>query len=448
MYQSDLKHENAMLEDKLHALYALRGSVKIELGFRPAYLQLLEKLGNPQNHLPPVIHVAGTNGKGSTIAFMRAILEAAGLRVHVYTSPHLIRFNERIVLAGQDIANDILESLIDEVLALNDGADITFFEITTAIAFAAFARTPADITLVEVGLGGRLDCTNVIEAPLLSVITPISKDHSEFLGETLQQIAGEKAGIMKSGVPCITAPQSKEINATLEEKSKESRAPLLRHGHDWRIQTQGDAMTLHLGGNAVQLPHPNLTGAHQINNAGLAAAALSYLNQHGALNIPPDAYVAGLRNAHWRARLQPLPSALLSADAQGWELWLDGGHNEDAGRALAAQAQLWSAQDPRPLHLVLAMMKHKDPRGFLAPLLPHLHSIRIIDIPDEPHSLQSDALSALIRPLAPDLPIESAPDLQSACNAITGASEGAGRILIGGSLYLAGHVLHMLEKAA
>lgn len=410
MYQSDLKHPQASLEKKLHALYALHRGAKIELGFRPAYLDLLRALGNPHLHLPPTIHVAGTNGKGSVIATLRAALEAGGYNMHAYTSPHLVRFNERIVLGGTMIDDAALESLIDEVLAANNGAELSFFEITTALAFTAFARHPADILLLEVGLGGRLDCTNVIPAPLASVITAISMDHMDYLGDTLEQIAAEKAGIIKSGAPCITGRQNPDVMKILQNTAAAQNAPfyVAKDLHD----------------NAA----PALIGLHQRENAAIALKTLDVIREDFPLQN--DHIQTGLAQTIWPARLQKLSGADYGL-AQNWELWLDGGHNEAAGAALAAQAAQWHDQ---PLYLVLGMMQHKNPQSFTAPLLPHLNALYVVNIEGEPASMRAANLKTLLPTAIP---------AQNYGQALQNIAENhpPGRILICGSLYLAGHVL-------
>ena len=306
MQAADARHANPRLAAKLQSLYGLRGSPltgidAIDLSIRPPFYELLRRLGDPHKHLPPTIHVAGTNGKGSTIAFMRAILEAAGYRVHVYTSPHLVRFNERIVLAGREIADDLLEALLDEAIAVNGDLAQTFFEIKTAMAFAAFARQPADILLLEVGMGGRLDSTNVIENPAVTVITPIGLDHQEFLGPDVAAIAGEKAGIMKPGVPCVVVSQDDPATeAVFTERAAALGAPLLRAGREWRTEAVADGFNFHFAGRTIALPPPALAGAHQVANAGTAIASLQCLPGFeipGAGNRRRDAHRALARPA-------------------------------------------------------------------------------------------------------------------------------------------------------
>lgn len=417
MYQSDLKHPSRTLEDKLHRLYTLNRNKKMDLGFRPPYLRLLEKLGNPQNHLPPVIHVAGTNGKGSIIAMLRACLEHAGYKTHAYTSPHLVRFNERIVLTGQEIADGPLEALIDEALELNAGGDLTFFEITTAIAFAAFARTPADICLLEVGMGGRLDCTNVVENPALTIISAIGIDHQEWLGDTIEEIAAEKAGIIKPGAPCILAPQKHESAAQIiRNRAKERDAPLFEISQIPELQ-------------------PPLPGSHQQYNLATALKALECL--HKDFPLQDNQILSGLKNTRWPARLQKLDPAALNMPA-GFEIYLDGGHNADAGNAIAAQCAEWK-KNGKPLFVILGMMDGKDVQGFTAPILPLADKLYTVNIENESQSHTSQSLGALLPTAIP------AQNFQTALSSIKNSHK-AGRVLICGSLYLAGHVLKALQK--
>ncbi len=324
--------------------------------------RLLAALGNPQDALPPVVHVAGTNGKGSTVATLRACLEAAGYRVHAYTSPHLVRFHERIRLAGRLIDEDALLALLEECERVNGGTPITYFEITTAAALLAFARNPADIVLLETGLGGRLDATNVIQRPAATAITPISLDHQAFLGDTIAAIAGEKAGILKPGAPAVVAPQPPEAEAVIEARAAGLDAPLLRWRREWRCEAAGDGMRYAGPRWRLDLPLPSLAGAHQIVNAGTAIACLEALAE---FSLPPEAIAAGLRHIEWPARLQRLGRGpLVAMLPAGWELWLDGGHNPGAGAVLAAAVALWR---DRPLHLIVGMLNTKDAAGFLAP---------------------------------------------------------------------------------
>jgi dihydrofolate synthase/folylpolyglutamate synthase len=395
--------------------------------------RLLRALGDPQEHLPPVIHVAGTNGKGSTIAFLRAALEAAGYRVNVFTKPHLVHFNERIRLNGRLIDEASLAALLEECERANAGAPITYFEITTAAAFLAFARTPADILLLETGLGGRFDATNVIARPALAAITPVSLDHQHFLGDTVAAIAGEKAGIIKPGRPVVIARQTPAALAVLEARAGELGAPLFRCGREWRVGPS-DAGLRYEGRRwpALDLPPPGLLGPHQYDNAGTALACLDCLD---GFDLPPAALARGLREVEWPARLQHLAQGRLAEKLpDGWELWLDGGHNQAGGEALAAMARLW--QD-RPLHLVFGMLRSHDAGAFLRPLAPHLSTLGTVAIPGEPNALSADEAAATARAVG----IAAAPR-PSVAAAITAAAQGpVGRVLICGSLYLAGRVL-------
>ncbi len=391
--------------------------------------RLLAALGNPERAIPPVIHIAGTNGKGSTQAMIRAGLEAGGARVHAYTSPHLAQFRERIRLAGTLIEDDALADLLAQVEAANDGQPITFFEITTAAAFLAFARTPADYTLLEVGLGGRLDATNVIDAPHLTVITPVSIDHTQYLGETLPLIAAEKAGIIKPRVPVIVGPQDDDALRVIEARAMGLSAPIVAHGQHWMIQPERDGMVFQDDHGLWDLPRPNLIGPHQIQNAGTALAALRVL---GATDAQARAAVT---QAEWPARMQRLRHGPLVDLAAGAELWLDGGHNPAGGQALAATL---AAMPARPTHLVCGMLNTKDVAGYLRPLADHAASLTAIDIPGEPNTLPATDTAAAARQVG--MTAHVARDAAQAVGDLVTHSPGA-RILICGSLYLAGRIL-------
>jgi dihydrofolate synthase/folylpolyglutamate synthase len=406
--------------------------------------ELLARLGHPEARLPPVVHVAGTNGKGSVIAFLRAMLEAAGHRVHVYTSPHLVRFHERIRVAGRLIEDDRLIALLEECEAVNGAAPITFFEITTAAAFLAFARAPADAALLETGLGGRLDATNVVARPLATAITQVSIDHRQYLGETLAEIAGEKAGILKPGVPCVVAAQEAAAARVIGERARAVGAPLRPEGGDWSWAEDGAAWVFASPGGRLRLPRPALAGPHQLRNAAQAIACLRHLT---GLPVSEQAIAGGLAAVEWPARLQRLRRgrlvSLLPAD---WEPWLDGGHNEGAGKALAAQAQRWRREDAErgrpelPLHLVVGMLNTKDPRAFLDALAAEATSLRAVAIPGERNSLPAETVAEAAR--AAGIPATPAPSVADALAAIATAGDGApARALICGSLYLAGSVL-------
>ncbi|MGY6411464.1 MAG: bifunctional folylpolyglutamate synthase/dihydrofolate synthase [Alkalilacustris sp.] len=391
--------------------------------------RLLAALDHPERRLPPVIHIAGTNGKGSTQAMLRAGLEAEGMRVHAYTSPHLVRFHERIRLAGTLVSEPELSDLLDAVEAANAGAPITFFEVTTCAAFLAFARHPADWLLLEVGLGGRLDATNVVDRPALTVITPISFDHEQYLGDTIAAIAGEKAGILKPGVPCVVAPQRAEALEVIEARAEAIGAPLHVHGRDWMAWAEAGRLVVQDDRGLADLPLPRLPGAHQIVNAGTAVAALRLLGRSEA------AQAAAPARAEWPARLQRLTRGPLAEAAPQAELWLDGGHNPAAGAALA---EALAAMPPRPTHLICGMLNTKDVGGFLRPLAPHARSLTCVSIPGAQATLPAEDTCAAGQ--AAGHSATTAPDVATALAAIT-AQDPTARILICGSLYLAGEVL-------
>ncbi len=449
MFKSDLLHVTPSLQHKMQALFALNREKTIDLSFRPPFLDLLKALGDPHLHLPPVVHVAGTNGKGSTIACLKAITEAAGYKVHTYTSPHLVRMNERICIAGREIDDAALESLIDEAVEANAGRSITFFEITTAIAFAAFARHPADLVLLETGLGGRLDCTNIIPAPAACAITSIGFDHMEFLGDTLPKIAAEKAGIIKPGSPCIIGPQNAaaidaQVMRVFEEHSLKADAPLYTYnasqiGAQWVIEKHADHCRFFFAHKTRRLPLPALIGGHQCENAGTALMICEILQKQG-FKIPEAARASGLQNVQWRARLQNVTAPFAGLLPPGCEIFLDGAHNASGAAALAAQAQAWHETDSKPLHLILGMMAHKDPVSFLKPLIAHLSGVRTVPISGEPAAIPANALAATLQKAFKDLHIETASDIAQALGQIAATRQPV-RVLIAGSLYLAGQVL-------
>ncbi|MEO0487737.1 MAG: folylpolyglutamate synthase/dihydrofolate synthase family protein [Pseudomonadota bacterium] len=392
--------------------------------------RLLDLLGNPQNDLPPVIHIAGTNGKGSTQAMIRAGLEAAGQRVHAYTSPHLARFHERIRLAGELITEDALTAVLDECYAANDGAPITYFEITTVAALLAFARTPADATLLEVGLGGRLDATNVVAHPALTIITPVDMDHQQFLGDTLPEIAGEKAGILKRGVPCVVARQHEAAMDVIEAQAARLGAPLIAHGQHWHVTEERGRLVFQDDSGLLDLPPPNLPGPHQFDNAGTTLAALR------ALGHEETACEAAVTRAVWPARMQRLRTGPLVDAAPEAELWLDGGHNPAAGAAIAATL---ARLPDRPTHLICGMLKTKDVTGYMQPLAPMAASLTCVSIPGEQATLAADETAQFARAAGHDV-VTSADSVEAAVARITESTPEA-RILICGSLYLAGHIL-------
>ncbi|MFP5510866.1 MAG: bifunctional folylpolyglutamate synthase/dihydrofolate synthase [Alphaproteobacteria bacterium] len=391
--------------------------------------RLLAALGHPQERMPPVIHVAGTNGKGSTQAMIRAGLEAAGNRVHAYTSPHLARFHERIRLAGELITEDDLTALLEECYAANAGANITYFEITTCAALLGFARVPADYTLLEVGLGGRLDATNVVASPALCIITPVSMDHEQYLGDTVAKIAGEKAGILKRGVTCVVGPQTDEGLEAIEAIAARVGAPLLIHGQHWHVSREGDRMVYQDESGLLDLPLPNLPGAHQIQNAGAALAALRYLGQ------PEVSYEAAVSRAFWPARMQRLRHGPLVDLAPGVELWLDGGHNPPAGEAIGAHL---ATLPRRPTHLICGMLNTKDIGGYLRPMAAHVSSLHAVSIPDAAATLPAEETAQAARRAGIETVVAA-----SVAEALAdiAARDPQARVLICGSLYLAGGVL-------
>ena len=392
-------------------------------------LRLLDALGNPQNDLPPVIHIAGTNGKGSTQAMIRAGLEAMGKSVHAYTSPHLARFHERIRVAGSLIDEDDLTAVLDECYGANGGDSITYFEITTCAALLAFARTGADYTLLEVGLGGRLDATNVVDTPVLTIITPVSVDHQQFLGDTLAEIAGEKAGIIKRRVPCVVGPQDDAGMDVIEAVAARHAAPLLAYGQQWHANAEAGRMVYQDERGLLDLQRPNLPGDHQIMNAGAALAALRHLGADEA------ACEVAVTQAYWPARMQRLKSGPLVDIAGTAELWLDGGHNPAAGDALAA---VLAAGSKRPTYLICGMLNTKDIGGYLRPLAAHAKSLHAVSIPGETATLPAADTAAAARAVGIDA--YEATDVAHALRDIV-KKDPTARVLICGSLYLAGGVL-------
>ena len=391
--------------------------------------RLLAALDHPEKSLPPVIHIAGTNGKGSTQAMIRAGLEAEGALVHAYTSPHLARFHERIRLAGSLISEPALAALLDEAVAANGPDPITFFEITTVAALLAFARTKADYTLLEVGLGGRLDATNVIDRPALTVITPVSIDHQQYLGDTLPEIAGEKSGILKRGVPCIVGPQEAAGLDVIEARAIKLGVPLFIYGQHWHTSQEAGRMIYQDENGLLDLPLPSLLGAHQITNAGAAIAALRYFGKSSA------ACEAAVTRPEWPARMQRLRQGPLVDAAPEIELWLDGGHNPAGGQAIGATL---AAMPKRPSYLICGMLNTKDIKAYLYPLASHIQALHAISIPNEINTLPAEntrdaAISVGMRATAEA-------DVMAALNSIK-AQDANARVLICGSLYLAGMIL-------
>jgi dihydrofolate synthase/folylpolyglutamate synthase len=391
--------------------------------------RLLAALGRPERALPPVIHIAGTNGKGSTQAMIRAGLEAMGGKVHAYTSPHLARFHERIRLAGALISEPYLTEILEECEVANGGIPITYFEITTCAALLAFARNPADWTLLEVGLGGRLDATNVVEKPRLTIITPVSIDHQQYLGETLREIAGEKAGILKRGIPCIVGPQQTEGLEVIEARAERLGAPLLVHGQHWHAFEEHGRLIFQDESGLLDVPLPNLPGPHQIDNAGAALAALRHLGADEA------ACEAAVTSADWPARMQRLKQGPLVEAAGASELWLDGGHNPAGGEAVAATL---ARMPKKPTHLILGMLNTKDIAGYLRPVAAEAASLTAVSIPGEVNTLSAEDTQAAAARAG--IGADTAESVLDAVRRIAACDPG-GRILICGSLYLAGNVL-------
>ncbi len=421
-----------LILERMLALHPLK--IDLSLGRLEA---LLARLGDPQLDLPPVIHVAGTNGKGSTVAFMRAVLEAAGRKVHVYTSPHLVRFHERIRLAGHLVDEARLAAALEACERVNAGAPITLFEMTTAVAFKLFSQTPADVLLLEVGLGGRFDATNVVANPALCVITPVSIDHPEFLGSTLAAIAFEKAGIIKPRIPVVVAAQEAEACAVIERQAEKLRAPILIGAQDFTGREERGRLVYQDETGLLDLPLPRLAGRHQIQNAATAIAALRQFDPQ----LPDAAFEAGMLRVDWPARLQRLTNGpLVTLAPQGAEIWLDGGHNVAGGRVLGEAMADLEAQAPRPLIIICGTLATKDTAGFLAAFRGLARQVLAVPIPGEHagRAPQEVAEAAGRAGLAADCAGSVAEAL-----ALLAARDWdrPPRILIAGSLYLAGQVL-------
>ena len=404
--------------------------------------RLLAALDHPERGLPPVIHVAGTNGKGSTVAYLRAILEAAGLRVHVFTSPYLVRINECFRLGrhggGVLVDDDELRGTLEHCERANKGEPVTIFEIETAAAFCLFARHPADVVVLEVGLGGRLDSTNVIETPLAAVIAPVSMDHTEFLGDNLTAIAGEKAAIIKRNVPVVCAEQAPEAMAVIEAQANRMRAPIHANGQQWHVSVERGRLVYQDERGLMDLAAPKLFGRHQFDNAGLAIATLRAID---AVKISMPAFEAGIVNAEWPARMQRLVSgALVEQGPPGCEVWLDGGHNAEGGRVTAAALGDLEERVSRPLVVIAGMMANKDAGAFLANFAGLTRHIVAVPIPGHDKAMPPDRLADAARALG--MRVENATSVEAALQALSRlAYEVPPRILITGSLYLAGHVL-------
>jgi dihydrofolate synthase / folylpolyglutamate synthase len=430
----------ASIDDLIARLSTLHSS-RIDLGLDRMH-RLLQQLDHPERKIAPVIHVAGTNGKGSTVAYLRAILEAAGLRVHVFTSPWLVRINESFRIGrkggGVLVGDDELREVLDYCERVNAGAPLTFFEGKTAAAFCLFAQNPADVVLLEVGLGGRFDSTNVIEQPLATVLAPISMDHMEFLGDSIAAIAGEKAAIIKPGVPAISAEQTAEAMAVIEAQAKRMRAPLFAAGEGWHVNVERGRLVYQDERGLMDLAAPKLFGRHQFDNAGLAIATLRTVE---GFRIGAAAFEAGIVNAEWPARMQRLAcGALADLGPSGCEIWLDGGHNAEGGRVVAAALGDLEERVSRPLVIIAGMMGNKDAAAFLANFAGLTRHIIAVPIPGTDNAMPPDRLAAAARGLG--MRVEIADGIEPALQALAKlAYEVPPRILITGSLYLAGPVL-------
>jgi dihydrofolate synthase / folylpolyglutamate synthase len=403
--------------------------------------RLLASLGHPERRLPPVVHVAGTNGKGSSIAFVRAIADAMGKQVHVYTSPHLVAFHERITLAdnrgGAPITEDRLVEYLERVEEANGGELITLFEITTAAAFLAFSEAPADLLLLETGMGGRLDATNVVDRPLVTAITPISIDHVSYLGDTLASIASEKAGILKYGVPCVMGRQDREALDVIMTRADVLEVPLKIFGRDFDAYERHGALVFETANSEIELPMPGLIGSHQIDNAGAAIATAELIFGNA---LTPDALAHGLVNARWAARLERLPQGNLHHFvAEGTEIWLDGGHNPAGAQAIASALQRHEGSGP--VHLIWGMIETKDAKSVIAPFKGLIDHVFTVPIPGEMSAFPPHTLTQLARDAG--FKATTTNGVRHALMQSQAAFARPGKVLICGSLYLAGHVLKL-----
>lgn len=407
--------------------------INLELG---RVLSCLEALGRPQEKLPPVIHIAGTNGKGSALATLQAIFEASGKRVHAFISPHLVRYHERMVLAGEEISEEALKSVLLDCENANMGREITHFEITTAAAMLAFSRVPADVLLLEVGLGGRWDATNVIDKPALSIITPVALDHQQFLGDDIATIAADKAGILKKDCPAVIGPQEDEALDSIREEAERVGAPLFVHGQDWQVYEEHGRMVYQDTSGLLDLPLPALVGRHQIGNAGTAIAAVRAL---GKDFIAEPEWENGLKSTTWPARLQRLTEgSLVDLAGPAAEIWLDGGHNPHCAAALSEALATLEDSSPRALYLITAMRARKDAGGFLSNFSGLAREVRTLAIPGEKNSYSAEELAGIA--IDCGLAARTTTDIETAISEIC-ATENTPRILICGSLYFAGDVL-------
>lgn len=416
------------------------------VGSKPIYYdlerinELMKRLDNPHKKIPPVIHIAGTNGKGSTTAFMRAIMEAAGYVAHVYTSPHLLNFNERIVLAGKEISNDYLTQIMEECRIATGDMMITFFEGTTAGAFLAFSKIKADVVLLETGMGGRLDATNIIDKPAMTVITPVSLDHMEYLGPTIANIAREKAGIMKKDVTCVVSLQNDEADEALQQEATKLGANLLSFGYDWIVEKTENGMSFKSNEfDFPNLPRPSLVGDHQIINAGAAIAATLALE---GFNIDEAAIRKGLQTAKWPARMQYIEGGKLNQLLPGWEIWVDGAHNEAGAQVLSCA--LDDLPD-KPTYFICGFTKGRSASKFLTHLKGQAKFVCSVIIQTEPNAQNADSIALE----AKDVGFDTAPfeSVEDALDFISKNEVGAGRVVFCGSLYLASDAMKINSGA-
>jgi len=443
------KSNNPALEKRLDEILTLLYSFyDQEIDMSLARVErFLAQLDNPHLKLPPVIHVAGTNGKGSTIACLRALLEGSGKTVHVMTSPHLVHPTERIRLAGNLISTQGLIDVLEECLAVNRSEPITFFEILTAASFLAMSRIRADYVLLETGMGGRLDATNVIPDPICTIITTISKDHEKFLGDTVRDIAFEKAGIMKAGVPCVIGTQTYTDVLDVFHKQSTNLTPdakLYQYGAQWNIETVQGGVKFTWQGESIAVSHSNLIGQHQIYNMGAAIAAYRLImgRDFDAKILSPNNPQTPLLTVNWSGRLQKLESVpFRNMVRDGQELWIDGGHNDSAGMMLARQAEQWRIDDNKSLHLIIAMVNRKNPTEFLTPLLPYADSVTVTSIPDEASSYTVDEIYDFVQPLVFKKLTKAVTFEEAVARISSDSHNDNARILATGSLYFVGNIL-------
>ncbi len=403
-------------------------------------IKLLDKLDNPHKKLPPIVHIAGTNGKGSTLSFIRAILQSHGKKIHAYTSPHLVRFSERIYLADQDISEQALVKILNEVMDANDGDAITFFEFTTAVAFLAFSQVNADYLLLEVGLGGRFDATNVIEKPILSIITPVSIDHTEYLGSDIEKIAYEKAGIIKQNTPVIVGVQCDDVFNVIENIAQKNNAKMISYGVEFQAFEQYGRLTFQDQMGLMDLPLPALLGAHQIQNASIAIAACDFLLEKFDETLLAQALI----QVKWPARFERINSkSLASLSVKNAQIWLDGGHNAAGGIALAQQLLKLSQTDPRPLYLIVAMLDSKQAHEFLKPFIALNPKLFCLEIKGQNNSFTAEKLYQIANNVGLEASIAN--DFTDALKQIKLDCKAPPRILICGSLYQAGNILRYIE---